>query len=342
MLSEVFILKKDYTDQLINSILGKLTLEYDIFKTPKKQIELREILEIELYKYNIGTKETSLTITNAENKIPLFLAVKKLEGMSDKTLKNYKYELQKFSDFMPKAVEEITHNDVRMYLITRCKDIKETSKATKIYILKAFFQWLLEEEYVDKNIMDKIKTPKIPKRLREGLALEQIELLREACKTPRQRAIFELFITSGIRVSELSSLNIKDLNLNDLSAKVIGKGNKERKFLFTPKAKILIQQYLETRNDESPALFVSKKIPYNRLSTRAIQIEIKAIRTNSGIDEDVFPHKLRHSFCEIKANSGMSMTVLQKLMGHGNLSTTERYYTINDDVVKGEYKKLSN
>ena len=336
---EVFILKTDYTDQLVNSIIGKITLEFDIFKNPKKQLQLREILEVEAYNC---TKETTLTVTNTENKIPLFLAVKKLDGMSDRTLNNYNCELQLFAKFMPKPVEDITHNDVRMYLITMCKDVKETTKATKIYILKAFFQWLYEEEYVDKNIMNKIKTPKIPKRLREGLNQEQIELLREGCITPRQRAIFELFISSGIRVSELSSLNISDLDLNNLSATVIGKGNKERKFLFTPKAKLLIENYLKTRTDDNKALFVSKKYPHNRFGTRGIQMEINAICKNSKLDINVFPHKLRHSFCEIKANSGMNMTILQKLMGHGTLATTERYYSINDDVVKSEYKKLSN
>lgn len=329
-------------DEAVTKILGKVSLEFPIFEEYSEQLKLKNILDTVLYQYNVVTKETSLVTSDIEEKLMMFIAAKKIDGMSRKTLKNYYDDISKLGSFTRKPVSTIDHNDIRMYLTTQCSHMKETSIATKIYSFKTFFQWLHDEEYIPRNIMNKIKAPKIPKRLREGLTHEELEILRMACVTDREKALLEFFASTGCRLSEACALKIEDIDFHDNSFKVIGKGNKERMCLFTPKAKLLLKKYINNRKAKSIYLFCSSRHPYGPLSKRVIEQDIQNIRKRAGFDKPIFPHLIRHTYCTHKANSGMSMTVLQSLMGHDSLATTERYFKISDDIIKSEYKKLSN
>lgn len=302
-------------DEVIIKILGKVSMDIDAFQDLKEQRKLRSILEEVLYNYDVSTKCTDLAIgSDIDEKLNMFIACKKLDGMSPKTLKNYVSEISMFQTFINKPTYNVTTNDVRMYLAIKCKDLKETSKNTKITILRSFFSWLLEEEYIDKNPMLKIKTPKIPKRLREGLSAEESEILRESCKSDRERAMLEFFLSTGCRLSEVASLNIFDLDFHNLTFRVIGKGNKERIGYFTPKAKLLIQKYLQTRKGTSEALFTSSKAPYGRLCSRALEKEIENIKTRSGINKDIFPHLLIvKTYTEAKLNIEHAIEELETL-----------------------------
>lgn len=328
-------------DEAVTKILGKVSLEFPNFEEYSEQLKLKKILDTVLYQYDVVTKETTLVASDIEEKLRIFVAAKKIEGMSMKTLKNYYDDILKLGSFIRKPIATIDHNDIRMYLATQCSHMKETSIATKIYSFKTFFQWLHDEEYIPRNIMNKIKAPKVPKRLREGLSHEDLELLRISCVTDREKALLEFFASTGCRLSEAVGLKIEDIDFSDKSFKIIGKGNKERMVLFTPKAKILLEKYIKNRKANSIYLFCSSRYPYGPLNKRAMQTEIQNIRKRAGFDKPIFPHLIRHTYCTHKANSGMSMTVLQSLMGHDSLATTERYFKISDDIIKSEYKKLT-
>lgn len=331
----------NYNDEVINKILGKASLEINYFQDWEEQRKLRNVLELILYDYDIQSKCTALVKGDIPEKLQMFLACKKIEAISQKTLKNYYSEIFHFSNFINKPIRSITHNDVRMYIAVACNHCAETTKATKISVLKSFFQWLQDEEYVERNIMNKIKAPKIPKRLREGLSHEEVELLREACETDREKAMLEFFVATGCRAAEVESLKLSDLNFNDLSFRVVGKGNKERLIYFTARVKILIQKYVANRKGNDIDLFCSGKVPYSHLGKRSIQREIANIAHRAGINKRIYPHLLRHTFCTFKANSGINMTALQELMGHSSLATTQRYFKINNDLIKSEYKRLT-
>ncbi|NFM30654.1 integrase [Clostridium botulinum] len=324
-------------EEVVIKLVGKLSLEFpDI-----DQLKARTIIEEVLYKYRVLPEETGLVTSDIEEKLQIYLATKKLDGLSRKTLKNYEYNLLIFADHLRKPLGTITTMDLRMFLAVRCKNMKSTSTNGQISILKSFFGWLTDEEYIPKNPAKKLKQTKEPKRLRHAMTEEEIELLRQACKTEREKALIEFLITTGCRLSEVVGINKDDLNWNEMSLNVIGKGDKERKVYFSTKAKILLKKYLLTRKDNNEALFVTSKRPHGRLGGRSVQREIKKIADRTGINKSIYPHLFRHSFATEKINSGMPLPVLQHIMGHENPSTTQIYAELSEENIKHEYRKIS-
>lgn len=306
---------------------------------------LRDIIESALYKYEIQPKTTALVVQSDMNEmIMLYLATKKLDGLSDKTLANYALHLRRFSNYFQKNVADVTAMDIRMFLadLVKYKNIKNSTLETEKSILKSFFVWLENEDYIVKSPTRKIKSTKVEKRVRKSLTAEELELMRDACKTNRQRALLEFTFSTGGRLSEITQINIQDINWNDRSVSVIGKGNKERTIYFSPKAKIYLQKYFNERKSYpviDDALFVSQKKPFGRLGNRAVEKEIGHIAEQAGFEKVVFPHLLRHTFATLGHKAGMPLNVLQELMGHSNPGTTQIYATLDMETVKAEYRK---
>ena len=324
-------------DEVIIKLVGKLSLEFPEID----QLKVRSLAEEILYKYNVSPTETSLVSSDIEEKLQIYFAVKKLEGLSNKTLKNYKYQLLIFASYIRKPIATVNTMDIRMYLSIRCKKLKAGSVNGTLSILKTFFSWLSNEDYIPKNPMMNIKNTKEPKRLRHAMSDEEVEILRQTCITDREKALIEFLISTGCRLSEMISVNKVDINWNEMSLFVIGKGNKERKIYFSVKAKILLLKYLEIRKDNDIALFVAGKYPFARLGSRSIQREIHKIADRAGFDKSVFPHLFRHSFATHSLNSGMSLPVLQHILGHDNPSTTQIYAELSDENIKHEYKRMA-
>ncbi|APQ78367.1 site-specific tyrosine recombinase/integron integrase [Clostridium botulinum] len=324
-------------EEVVIKLVGKLSLEFpDI-----DQLKVRSIAEEVLYKYRVLPEETGLVSSDIEEKLTIYLASKKLDGLSLETLKNYRYNLIIFADYLRKPLAAIETMDLRMFLAARCKNMKPSSMNGQISILKSFFGWLATEEYIPKNPAAKLKQTKEPKRVRKPLTEEEAELLRQACETFRQKALTEFLISTGCRLDEVFKVNKDNINWHEMSLFVIGKGNKERKVYFNTKAKILLKKYLLTREDDDPALFVTSKKPYHRLGKRSIQREFKKIANMAGIEKSIHPHLFRHSFATYKINSGMPMPIIQHLMGHESPATTQIYAQLSEETVKYEYKKIS-
>lgn len=326
-------------DEIVVKIIGKTTLacpEVD-------QLKLRSILEDVLYDYDIQPKCTAIALkANMNEKIAMFLACKKLDGLSGLTIDSYKLHLLRFSRCMNKNVEDITTVDIRRYLayLMQQYKLKDTSIETEKSILKSFFNWLEDEEIITKNPARKIKPTKVEKRLRKALDDEELERLRDACETPRQRALFEFLFSTGCRLSEVVNVDIADIDWNECYLKVIGKGNKEREVEFSKKTRLYLKKYIASRGDISnPALFTTERRPYHRLGNRAIEREIAKIAEQAGLEKAVYPHLLRHTMATMGLRSGASLTTIQKLLGHSNPSTTEIYAEISNDIVREEYRK---
>lgn len=228
-----------------------------------------------------------------------------------------------------------------MYLAVRCKGLKPSSVNGQISIFKSFFGWLNDEEYIPKNPAKKLKQTKEPKRVRHALDDEEIELLRQSSNTDREKALIEFLVSTGCRLSEITNVDKDDINWHEMSLYVIGKGNKERKVYFSVKAKILLQKYLKSRKDANGALFVASRYPYIRLGGRSVQREIKNIALRANLDKSVYPHLLRHSFATHSINAGMSLPVLQHIMGHETPATTQIYAALNEENIRHEYKRIS-
>ncbi|MCT8978290.1 tyrosine-type recombinase/integrase [Clostridium sp. CX1] len=324
-------------DEVVIKLVGKLSLEFP----EMDQLKARSVIEEILYKYNIGPTETALVASDIEEKIQIFLKSKELEGVSPNTIKNYRYQLLIFASHLRKPLVAVTTMDLRMYLAARCKGLKPSSVNGQISIFKSFFGWLNEEDYIPKNPAKKLKQTKEPKRIRHAMSDEEIELLRQACETEREKALVEFLISTGCRLSEAVGVNKDNINWHDMSLFVVGKGSKERKVYFSIKAKILLKKYLDTRQDTNEALFVAGKYPYERLGGRSIEREISKIAKRANFDKSIYPHLFRHSFATHNINSGMPLHIVQSLMGHETPDTTLIYARINDENIKHEYRRIS-
>ncbi|QNB48190.1 tyrosine-type recombinase/integrase [Thermanaerosceptrum fracticalcis] len=316
--------------ELVYSIL-ELSPEID-------QLQLRSRIAGILAMYDIRPGKITAGHPDVAEKVKLYLAAKKLEGLSPLTLEGYEIELRLFANFVQKPVEAMTTNDIRQFL-GKFEDLKLSSISRKLSVLKSFFGWLTEEEIIPRDPTRKIKPPKKEKHLPKALSIEELELIRESCQTPRERALVEVFYATGCRLSEIQQLNRQDIDWQQRSAKVIGKGNKEREVYFSFKAIYHLKKYLKTRDDIVPALFVTQRKPYRRMSKRAIQREFDIIAARAEISKNLHPHVMRHTMATLTLNNGADIVAVQSLLGHSNPATTQVYAQLTSGRRKEQYQK---
>lgn len=329
---------KLYAEEIVIKVVSKATLEMPEID----QLKLRSIMEEVLYDYEIQPACHSLVLRNdMNNAILLYLAAKRLDGRSDKTLKGYYRDLMQFASCVMKNVTDVTAMDIRIYLAKYMQEhkLRNSTIEQKKSVFHSFFGWLEDQGYISKSPMKLIKPTKVEKRIRQALTVEALEELKDACETLRQRALVEYIVATGARVSEVHFTDIADLNWSEGTLRVIGKGNKQREVCFSGKAKYYIKKYLNSRNDSSPALFVTTKGKIHRLGVRSIEKEMTKIGINAGFDKAIFPHLLRHTMATLNLQSGMPITVIQKLLGHSDIATTQIYAQLNNETVKSEYRK---
>ena len=237
-------------------------------------------------------------------------------------------------------VNEITTEMLRNYLA----DYKNNSNAGMVTIdnmrrtLSSFFAWLENEDYIVKSPVRRIHKVKTTRRVKETLTDENLEKLRDTCSNVRDLAILELLISTGMRVGEITRLNILDMNFQERSCIVLGKGNSEREVYFSAKSKMYIKKYLETRTDDNEALFVSLIKPYNRLGISGIEIAIRNLGREANINK-VHPHKFRRTMATMAIDKGMPVEQVQKLLGHIKIDTTMEYAMVSQNNVKNSHRK---
>ena len=245
----------------------------------------------------------------------MFLSAKDIEGCSNRTIKYYKDIILKFIKDVDKPIREITTDDIRLYL-SKYKEESNCSSVTMDNIRRifsSFFSWLEDEDYILKSPVRRIHRVKTAIVVKETLTDENIENLRDECSHVRELAIIELFISTGMRVGELVNLNIDDVNFEDRSCIVLGKGNKQREVYFDARTKIHLQQYLNLRTDEEKALFVSKIKPYHRITISAVESIIRNMGKKLNIKK-VHPHKFRRTMATTAIDKGMPIEQVQKLI----------------------------
>ena len=269
-----------------------------------------------------------------------FLAAKRIDGLSAKTIENYRYTLGIFAEQVDRAVTKITVDDLREYIsyLSETRGLRDGSLLTHINTLRSFFGWLTVEDIIRKNPMLKIKSPRLDRaRSRHALSQEQLERLRDACKTYKERALVEFLASSGCRLSEVSGIRMEDVNWRDRSVVVHGKGNKSRKVYFSVRAKLMLEEYIARRKG-GDALFASVKTPYPAMQPRAIQRALGLIGDRVGLH--VHPHLLRHTFATLALAGGMDITVIQRLLGHEDTKTTLIYAELSQRTVQYEYERI--
>ena len=326
-------LANNASEMLITEVVGFIS-ELVPINVEKTRGKLSRIIS----KYHIKKVEKDEVHPDITEKIELFLSSKKLEGLSELTLEGYERDLNIFADHVKKKVEDITSADIRVYLAS-FKENKMSTIGKKLSILKSFFSWLTGEEIIQRDPTSKIKPPKTEKLMPKALKIEELEMLREACETDRQRAFLEVLYATGSRLSEIHQINKDDINQQTMSFKVFGKGDKERVVYLSFRAIYHLNKYLNGRNDDCEALFVTQRKPYRRLGKRGIQREIKAVAKRAGLDHKVSPHILRHTFATLTLNNGAELVAVQELLGHESPDTTLRYARITEERKREQHRR---
>jgi integrase/recombinase XerD len=275
----------------------------------------------------------------------LYESDKQLEGYSPYTLKAYALNSRLFIEYVGDIeLEDVTFEMIKRYLAKDAARLKPSSIANRMKYFKSLFKWAIDEGYVIKNPASKLKEPKMGKRIPKAMNEEMIENIRESCETPLEHAIIEIFFTTGCRIGEVAKLRRNSINWEDRSIMVIGKGNKEREVYFSIKCAIWLRKYLNKRNDTNTALFVTeRKFKDNGGQPRPMTISqfrwvIKRIARHAGID-DVYPHKLRHSYATHLLNNGAPLEVIQSFLGHSKIETTRLYAELSGERRRELYKK---
>ena len=303
--------------------------------------ELRRVLIHCLNDYEISeiaNKEQQGTANNAL--IASFLAAKRVEGCSEKTIVYYENTIAAALAGVNKSVKHVTTDDLRAYL-TKYQAEKHSSKVTIDNIrriLSSFFSWLEDEDYIIKSPVRRIHKVKTGKVIKETYSDEALELMRDSCIELRDLAMIDILASTGMRVGEMVLLNRDDINFNERECVVFGKGDKERVVYFDARAKIHLQNYLNSRVDINPALFVSLRAPAERLKIGGVEVRLRELGKQLGIQK-VHPHKFRRTLATMAIDKGMPIEQLQRLLGHQRIDTTLQYAMVKQSNVKLAHRK---
>lgn len=305
------------------------------------------ILDQVAARYEIQPRELSLVVYNdgLTEVGKLFLVCKKIEGLSENTLATYMRTLKLFFREMKKPFEKITANDIRVYLFNYQQARGCSNRSLDKYrgYLRTFFDWATDEGYLERNPMRTIQPIKYERKPRQNLTQLELEYLRTACQTPREKAIIEFLYSTGCRVSELAGVKKSDVDWNAKTVHLFGKGRKHRTSYINAKAEVTLREYLETRSDDCEHLFVSERRPYRQIKPAAVEKIVRIIygRTGGKIQKHVTPHVLRHTTATMAMESGMPIVDISKLLGHEKVDTTMIYaHVSNADVQAGHRKHV--
>ena len=339
------------SDNIKSDLIRDVMMRCSQWADSKQLSEIQRALVLSLNGIEMSRECTAILTEFAKSNdeyLKQFLAIKIVKGLAKKSIGYYKSEVQKlFNDLGDKPVLTITTEDIRFVLANR-KVQNGTGNVTldnSLRIYRSFFGTLYREKIIKEDPttrIDKIKWDAIP---REPFSEIELELLRTACemlpekKQMRARALIEVFISTGCRCSEVAGM-LKSKWKND-QIDVLGKGNKWRTVYFSPRARVMLARYINSRDDENDALFVTLDSPHSALQVSGIEHIIREIGTVGGV-ENVFPHRFRHTTATMALRRGMPLDQVQQLLGHESASTTQIYAKTDRRQVKENHRKYLN
>ena len=297
--------------------------------------KLQETLLKHLAENEAKTEE----IPNVEY-LKMFIDAKQIEGCSERTLQYYRVTIEHMLGSIETPIRKITTDEIRGYLV----DYQKVNNCSKVTVdnvrrnMSSFFSWLEEEDYILKSPMRRIHKIKTKQPVKETITDEMIEKLRDNCTCVRDLAMIDLLYSTGIRVGELVGLNISDIDFEERECIVFGKGDKERRVYFDAKAKLHLQEYIESRTDDNPALFVTLDAPHARLKISGVEIRVRELGRKLNIDK-IHPHKFRRTMATRAIDKGMPIEQLQRLLGHQRIDTTLQYAMVKQSNVKLAHRK---
>lgn len=305
--------------------------------TDEKALAIR--LEELLNNYEIARRTDEEMSDDVREKAYIFINAKRLEGLADVTLYGYEHFLERFVSYWKKPLASVTTADLRSFIAQNSGHLRKSTQGNHITMLRTFFEWCHKEELILRNPAARLTIPKTEKRMRKALTVTELEAIREACITDRERAVIETFYSTGCRISELMNANISDIDWHTQTIRVIGKGDKERKVFLSDKARYYLERYLNGRNDDCDALFTTIRKPYRRALKNTLSDIIHAVWKRSGVTTKVHPHIFRHTFATLSMDAGIELADLQHLLGHDNPSTTLTYAKVSEARKRNAFQR---
>ena len=323
---------------IINNVLAAVAHLPQAVQDAIHTVLLRELEQVE-----ISPRESDGARCMRENGEleQAFIAAKRLEGCSEKSLAYYHATLNKLLTALNKPMNTISTADIRAYLST----IQESRALSRVTvdnirrIFSSFFSWLEDEDLIQKSPVRRIRKVRAESLIKEVLTDENLEILRDSCVEPRDLAMIDLLVSTGIRVGELVKMNRQDIDFQERQCVVFGKGNKEREVYFNARAKIHLLNYINARTDDNPALFVSLHAPHTRLTIGGVESRLRAVGSRAKVHH-VHPHKFRRTMATMAIDKGMPIEQVQRLLGHVRVDTTLHYAQVNQNNVKQAHRKF--
>lgn len=302
--------------------------------------ELQKVLEYTLFGCEITKQDERETTSDNPKLVDDFVAAKRIEGCSEKTLKYYRTTIDAMVTSVNKSIRHIQTEDLRSYLTDY--QVKNQSSRVTIdnirRILSSFFAWLEDEDYILKSPVRRIHKVKTATNIKETYTDEDLEKMRDSCTELRDLAMIDMLASTGMRIGEMVLLNKADINFNERECVVFGKGNKERIVYFDARTKIHLQNYIDSRTDDNPALFVTLRSPHERIKIGGIESRLREMGKQLDIQK-VHPHKFRRTLATMAIDKGMPIEQLQQLLGHKRIDTTLQYAMVKQSNVKLAHKK---
>ena len=302
--------------------------------------KLKEVLLYTFYNIEVTNIKDEL-VDDTTDYAKMFIAAKRIEGCSERTLNYYETTIKTMVDKLSKKVNSIETEDLRNYL----SEYQAKNNCSKVTIdnvrriLSSFFAWLEDEDYIMKSPVRRIHKVKATQTVKETYTDEELEEMRDACVEIRDLAMVDFLASTGVRVGELVNLDRVDIDMQERSCVVLGKGGKEREVYFDARTKIHLQNYLNTRTDNNSALFVSLLRPYDRLKISGVEIRLRELGKRINIKK-IHPHKFRRTMATKAIDKGMPIEQVQVLLGHRKIDTTLQYAMVNQNNVRNSHKKF--
>ena len=312
----------------INVIMSKMVDVLDNIQL----IRLKKVLEDVAY--------SQVNEDDSKELLKKFIATKKLEGRSERTLIYYQRTIERMLDSLDMNVRAITTDDLRKYL-TSYQDSGNISKVSVDNMrrnMSSFFNWLEDENYILKSPVRRIHKIKATIPIKEAYSDDEMERIRDNCKEIRDLAIVDLLASTGMRIGELVLLNKADIDFNERECIVLGKGNKQRIVYFDSRTKLHLQEYLDSRDDTNDALFVGLRKPNNRVTINGVELRVRQIGNSAGVKK-CHPHKFRRTLATMAIDKGMPIEQVQRLLGHEKIDTTLHYAMVKQSNVKNAHRK---
>lgn len=287
-------------------------------------------------------EETGLRIVDRSwvDDLEEFLMSKALEGKSVETVKRYRYELTRLLSYINKAVADIRPGDISGYMraYKKLRQISNQTLKNVRAVYSSFFAWLRDRDRVRKNPMILVEDIKVEQVIKKPYTDEEREQMLRKCENLRDKAMLEFLYSTAVRVSELARLNREDVRITSKDLVVLGKGAKERRVYINDRTNMYLREYLSSRTDNSPALFVGVKSPHERLTKAGIEDIIRRIGARAGVSK-AHPHRFRRTALTNALNRGMPLQEAMILAGHSKPETTMRYCTVDQEAVQYHHRK---